>query len=1083
MKTKLRQLIVLFLLLGYWQLVYSQSQLNNSREKIYLQLDKPLYQQGDIVRFNLIVLDASTHLPTNMSDVVYAELIDPKGSVVKRLSLPVLDGTSKGDFELPDIGGLYTLKAYTAWSSNFDDIYLLKRQIPVQDVITTRLLIRPDFDQETYSANDTVLLELEIRDLKDNPAVEARVDYQLYLAGVGFSNSMILGDKYGKAKISFSLPGDLSTTDVIISVKVTYLGVEESIIRAVPVLLNQVDLNFYPEGGHPVTGHKTVIAFEAIDEFDKGTNIKGVILDNLDNIITRFETFHDGMGAFEMKYEKGVSYRAKIISPVIDQEFELPKASSLPVLGLAKQSEEEIRLDINGATGSYTLEGFFRGKRIYNEQVNRSSEIVILQEPLPTGIIRFVLSDSAQNPLSERLVFANKDRTLNIKIETDQDSYLPGDKVKMKVMTTNEDGNPIPMKFGLSVVDDQLISFSDDRSDHIFSYFHLSSELGPLEEPIFYFDEKEEKADAALNLLMLVRGWSDYKWKDLSSENIQFAPEKIRMVTGILEAKNGDPIKGELYALEVGGDNRMIKITTTENGQFVIRDFNPTTELYLFTKKPNRLVVDDKRARTVATSRDRLPWYQTNEFVIEQFEIEDIDAEVDFDEIEVLNGELSLSMEGASELQEVVVVGYGTELKSGITGSVTTIRSSNIQLFSSMNSLQGVAAGVVVTNKSIDPTIPPKIVFSQAKSLVSGNRSPLVVVNGFTLSPSISRHFINTEKFSPDILQEISFMDSPIARLHYGSIGNNGIIFLETKSRISFDSYSYHKKKGKYQGVVLIPGKFSIVRDVYQLPERKESMMGTRKELGQLVYWNPEVITDDEGFVELTFHLNDQISNFRIVAEGISNNGRIGRKERTFSTFKPLSLDIKLPNLMGYEDKVQGNLVVTNETNKNIDGYLAIDCEGLEFEYQPKLNIPPNSRFNVPVVITSKNKAGTYQIGIAIDAGKYSDSLEEQLEVFPVGFPTALNHSGANPNVSFKFDISEVESGSLFTELRIYPNVVSDLESSAASLFQEPHGCFEQVSSTTYPSILALRYLNSTGSGSPNTKKKHLNLLSLAIRS
>lgn len=1075
MRGKIRHIAILITLLCNSFVMQAQNQIDSSREKIYLQLDKPFYNQDDIIRFNLIALDAKTHLPTTMSDVVYVELIDPKGSISKKLTLPIFDGTSKGDFEIPDIGGLYTVKAYTSWSNNFDDIYLLEKEIPVQNVITTRLLFKPDFDKKSYSPGELVSWELEISDLKDEAAIEAKVDYQVRIEGVNFEENVVYSDQNGKVLVEFSLPIDLVTNDVFITARVNYLGIEESISRSVPIVLNNINLKFYPEGGHPIIGKESLIAFEGQNEFGKGTAIVGLVLDEENNVVTKFETFHEGMGSFKMNYRKGINYRAIITSPAWDREFNLPQPAATPILVLNEQNEEDIKLRIIGAPDSYLLEGFSRGEQVYNEKINGEEEIIISNKVLPVGIVRFALNTIDGQPLSERMVFANVDQKINLEIEADKTNYLPGDQVKLKIKTTDINGEPLTMKFGLSVVDDQLISFADDRSDHILSYFHLSSELkGTIDKPFFYFDQKEEKADLAMDLLMLVYGWSNYGWKNLSSEDIQFPPEKIRLVSGVLVDKNDNPTQGEVYALEVAGDKRMLKIKTTEDGHFVVRNFNPVSELYLFTKKPNKLKVRDGRAKAPTASQNRNYWLDENELGIGQFLIEDLDSEVDFEDIESFSSELSLSMGGATELQEVVVTGYGLEDKREITGAVTSINTYFTQNFSSINALQGIVAGVVVTTKSTDPTIPTEIAFTRAKSLVSGNRSPMVVLNGFVLSPSVSRHFLRTESFSPDRIYDITYMDSPEARMQYGSRASNGIVFLETKPEITFGSYRYQTKKGKYNGLVLTARKFSMVRDIYQRSKRKDDTQNRREVRDYLVYWNPEIVTDSKGQAELSFYANDQVSNFRMIGEGISNNGKIGRGESSFSTSKLLSIDIKLPNQIGYEDKVVANLEITNETDEDLSGTLNAENKDLQIGYDSKFTVRSNSRITIPVEIVAIKKIGKYDLSFEINAGKYSDRLQKSIEIFPVGFPTTLSHSGSNPNAKFKFIVDNVESGSLYTDLMIYPDVVSDLESSAASLFREPHGCFEQVSSTIYPSILALQYLNSTNSGSIKTKSDAL---------
>src|SRR5688572_21590139 len=53
-------------------------------DKVYLQFDKPFYKPGETIWFNAMVLNGNTHTPSSISDVLYAELIDPKGHVAAR---------------------------------------------------------------------------------------------------------------------------------------------------------------------------------------------------------------------------------------------------------------------------------------------------------------------------------------------------------------------------------------------------------------------------------------------------------------------------------------------------------------------------------------------------------------------------------------------------------------------------------------------------------------------------------------------------------------------------------------------------------------------------------------------------------------------------------------------------------------------------------------------------------------------------------------------------------------------------------------------------------------------------------------
>src|SRR4051812_20002354 len=85
------------------------------QEKVYLQLDKPFYRPGEDIWLSAFVVNGLDHQPSATSQVMYVELINPKGGVEKLLSLPLAKGRTHGDFALDATapGGLYKVRAYT----------------------------------------------------------------------------------------------------------------------------------------------------------------------------------------------------------------------------------------------------------------------------------------------------------------------------------------------------------------------------------------------------------------------------------------------------------------------------------------------------------------------------------------------------------------------------------------------------------------------------------------------------------------------------------------------------------------------------------------------------------------------------------------------------------------------------------------------------------------------------------------------------------------------------------------------------------------------------------------------------------
>ncbi|MGI8580779.1 MAG: SusC/RagA family TonB-linked outer membrane protein, partial [Chitinophagaceae bacterium] len=138
---------------------------------------------------------------------------------------------------------------------------------------------------------------------------------------------------------------------------------------------------------------------------------------------------------------------------------------------------------------------------------------------------------------------------------------------------------------------------------------------------------------------------------------------------------------------------------------------------------------------------------------------------------------------GVSELNQVVVVGYGTQNKKDITGAVKSLKSENFNrgiINSPQQLLQGKVAGVNVTSASGEPGAVTGITVRGPGGVRTGS-TPLFVVDGLPLDNSSTGggdplNFINPQDIeSMDVLKDAS------ATAIYGSRGANGVIIITTK--------------------------------------------------------------------------------------------------------------------------------------------------------------------------------------------------------------------------------------------------------------------------------------------------------------
>lgn len=168
-----------------------------------------------------------------------------------------------------------------------------------------------------------------------------------------------------------------------------------------------------------------------------------------------------------------------------------------------------------------------------------------------------------------------------------------------------------------------------------------------------------------------------------------------------------------------------------------------------------------------------------------------------------INGRSQISVnlaEEVSDIDEVVVVGYGTQRKEAVTGSVSSMKGDVMREVPSSNitqALQGRVAGVDMSQTSSKPGSTMQIRIRGTRSLSASN-DPLVVLDGIPFSGSIS-------DLSTDDIKSIDILKDASATAIYGSRGANGVILVTTnkgqkgkKAQVSYNNYYGVKDAIKY---------------------------------------------------------------------------------------------------------------------------------------------------------------------------------------------------------------------------------------------------------------------------------------------
>lgn len=135
-----------------------------------------------------------------------------------------------------------------------------------------------------------------------------------------------------------------------------------------------------------------------------------------------------------------------------------------------------------------------------------------------------------------------------------------------------------------------------------------------------------------------------------------------------------------------------------------------------------------------------------------------------------------LLVDSSVGLEDVVVVGYGTQRREAVTGAIVSLRTEALnrrQVASASNVLQGIAPGVTVQQQSGKPGADGATIRIRGNSSIFAGSDPLIIVDGVVV-PSI-------DNIDPNAIESVSILKDAASTAIYGSRASNGVVLVKTK--------------------------------------------------------------------------------------------------------------------------------------------------------------------------------------------------------------------------------------------------------------------------------------------------------------
>jgi len=793
------------------------------QEKVYLHFDNTGYYLDETIWFKAYCVTASQHLPDTMSRVLYVELLNPLGKVLDTKKLKIVNGQCHGDFFLNPfnydyLAGFYEIRAYTKWMLNFGEETIFSRVFPV------------------FNA----------------PQEE----------------------------------GDYSSADM----KNTYKaeGIFPDTYRKNPSKSKKLNVSFYPEGGNLVKDIPSNVAFKATDEKGKGIEITGKVVNSKGRTIADFSSIHHGMGSFV--YTPDGTNKVIVYYDGHEHRVNLPKHIDTGyVLSVDNRNRNALQLKIQKskelAPDSLGVSVLCRGDVLYFTTIETAEDTVSLAIPqriFRAGVNQITLFDRKGEIVAERMIFSqipDKEK-ITLTAKTNKTSYRSRERINIDMKAN------APIEFSLAVRDAAHLPPVADY-DNLFTNFLLSSELkGFIENPGSYFSSKDTTCIRKLDLLMMVQGWRRYKWQQMSGverTQLTYDVEKRLKIKGHVVGK------AQEVSIWLGKDDMFMEGTfpVNEKGEFAayMDDFTGVWDL--------SLRVDDLKDANKNIRLDR--WFSPppRSYYYPELQLDHTNYITDS-----LSNQMKLdknptesytkinrtsTQDTIPDLYELTKVEVTEKKGKELIYNVERDYERNIDTGKDVSRyivfdyLVGKNNGFIYISNDIYVPIDNSYYSSAGGFWKFGIYNAIIKndTNHSLLSTGGRIH-----NYQHSIAREISEVQQIVVyiwkqRRIQSDLRNvwNASDFNEITVPILIVPYvSNYAKKRKEVRYTYLDG-FSKVNDFYQNTPQRENYVPDVSEHTRTLYWNPNVKTDKDGKVKISFYNNNFCERIDISAEGITNNG------------------------------------------------------------------------------------------------------------------------------------------------------------------------------------------------------------------
>lgn len=269
-------------------------------------------------------------------------------------------------------------------------------------------------------------------------------------------------------------------------------------------------------------------------------------------------------------------------------------------------------------------------------------------------------------------------------------------------------------------------------------------------------------------------------------------------------------------------------------------------------------------------------------------------------------------------------------------------------------------------------------------------------------------------------------------------------------------------------GVEKKPGELESSDLLSNISPAEQIFPRLRYDFRETMLFEPQLVCDEEGKASIEFPVADSLTTWSVQADCIGMGGDTGFGTAKVVVTQPFSIDATLPSDVTAGDRLRVPAVVQNFTDKAHDAQITLEVAGegvkIEGPITQSVSVPAKGIASAEFAVFFE-RPGTATLTLTARAAGMADAAERLLPVRPAGEPVGFASGGVFAgNGELLVDAPEYAFPDLIgATLSVHRGPLAQMIGGLEGMLQEPHGCFEQTSSTNYPNIMILRYLKAHG--------------------